>query len=272
MDGLLSPIRRVAEARELLWNLTLRELRTKYRKSILGWSWSMLNPLATVAIYTFIFSVVFKAVPPVGHPSGLRVYALYLLSGSLPWGFYVLVTNLGMTSLTSNAALVRKVAFPREVLVFSNALHALVQHAIEMGLLAVVLLVAGGHFLPYLPLIIVYMLVLGVFSCGVALALAALYVYFRDMNYLWTIVTQMWFFATPIVYTEDKLSGVDPAIRLMLSWNPMAVFVRGFRRMLYDGRFAGWDNLAACVAFALASLLAGWSLFVGMSRRFAEEL
>lgn len=272
MSSLLAPIRRVASSRELLWNLTLRELRTKYRRSILGWSWSMLNPLATVVIYTFIFSVVFKAKPPVGDPSRLSVYALYLLTGSLPWGFYVLVTNLGMGSLTSNAALVRKVAFPREVLVFSNALHALVQHSIEMSLLAVALLVAGGHFLPYLPLVVVYMVLLGVFACGVALALAALYVYFRDMNYLWTIVTQLWFFATPIIYTEDRLDGVDEWVRDLLTWNPMAVFIRGFRAMLYDGRFAGWDNLFTCIGFSAFALIAGWAIFVRLSRRFAEEL
>lgn len=272
MSSILAPIQRVAESRELLWNLTLRELRTKYRRSLLGWSWSMLNPLATVVIYTFIFSVVFKAEPPVGDPSGVKVYALYLLTGSLPWAFYVLVTNLGMTSLVSNAALVRKVAFPREILVFSNALHALTQHAIEMSLLAIALLVAGGHFLPYIPVVALYMVLLGLFACGIALALAALYVYFRDMNYLWTIIIQMWFFATPIVYTEDRLSGVNETVQTLLRWNPMAVFVRGFRMTLYDGRLVDLGNFVSCVGFAAASLVLGWWLFVRLSRRFAEEL
>lgn len=272
MSSILAPIRRVAESRELLWNLTLRELRTKYRRSFLGWSWSMLNPLATVAIYTFIFSVVFKAEPPVGDPSGLKVYALYLLSGSLPWGFYVLVTNLGMTSLVGNAALVRKVAFPREILVFSNSLHALTQHGIEMSLLALALLVAGGHFLPFIPLVVLYMIMLSLFASGIALALAALYVYFRDMNYLWTIITQMWFFATPIIYTEDRLDGLDETVRSILRWNPMAVFVRGFRQMLYDGRMVDAGNFLACLGFTAVSLTLGWWLFVRLSRRFAEEL
>jgi ABC-2 type transport system permease protein len=272
MTNILAPVRRVSESRELLWNLTLRELRTKYRRSVLGWSWSMLNPLATVAIYTFIFSVVFEAEPPVGGSSGLKVYALYLLCGTLPWGFHVLITNLGMTSLVTNAALVRKVAFPREILVFSNALHALTQHGIEMSLLAVALLVAGGHFLPFLPLIALYMVLLGTFSCGIGLALAALYVYFRDMSYLWTIVIQMWFFTTPIVYTEDRLSGLNETARAILRWNPMAVFIRGFRTMLYHGQMVDVGNLVACTSFAAGSLVLGWATFVRLSRRFAEEL
>ncbi|MEN9747104.1 MAG: hypothetical protein RL729_1576, partial [Actinomycetota bacterium] len=87
------------ESRSLLWNLTLRELRSKYRRSFLGWAWSLLNPLSNMLIYTFVFGVVFGATAPIGEPSGLNVYALYLLCGILPWGFFSQVTNLGMNAL-----------------------------------------------------------------------------------------------------------------------------------------------------------------------------
>ena len=124
--------KRLSDSRELLWNLTLRELRSKYRRSFLGWSWSLLNPLALVAIYGFVFGVVFGAEAPVGNPSGLTTYALYLLTGLLPWSFFGLVTGLGLSSLIGNAGLVRKVAFARETLVFSQAIFGFVQHCIEM--------------------------------------------------------------------------------------------------------------------------------------------
>jgi ABC-2 type transport system permease protein len=93
MASLIEPLKRMAEAHELLWNLTLRELRTKYRKSILGWTWSMLNPLATVAIYSFVFGYLFGADAPIGIHSGVRNFALYLLCALLPWNFFMLVTN-----------------------------------------------------------------------------------------------------------------------------------------------------------------------------------
>jgi ABC-type polysaccharide/polyol phosphate export permease len=117
------------------------------------------------------------------------------------------------------------------------------------------------------------MLLLTLFATGLALGLAAVNVYFRDLGYLWQIFTQVWFFATPIVYTESTLTGrVPAAVETILQWNPMAVFARGFRRSMYDGRFPGWDNLGACALVGVVAMLVGWSLFTKLSRRFAEEL
>lgn len=273
MASIVAPIKRVADSHELLWNLTLRELRTKYRRSVLGWAWSMLNPLATVAIYSFVFGVLFKAEAPVGEHSGVKVFAVYLLCGLLPWNFFLLVTNTGMQSMLANAALVRKVAFPREVLVFANSLHGVVQFSIEMGLLTVALLVAGSIFIPWIPVVLIQMVLLTLFASGLALALAASNVYFRDLGYLWQIFTQVWFFATPIVYAPTLLEGRVPSwVQHILDFNPMAVFVQGFRRSMYDGVFPGWDNLFACLIVACISMVLGWSLFTRLSRRFAEEL
>lgn len=268
-----APVKRVATSHELLWNLTLRELRTKYRKSLLGWAWSMLNPLATVAIYSFVFGHLFRAQAPVGDPSGLEIFALYLLCGLLPWNFFLLVTNTGMNSMLVNAALVRKVFFPREVLVFANSLHGIVQFSIEMGLLTVALLISGSIFLPWIPVVLVQMSLLALFASGLALALASANVYFRDLGYLWQIFTQVWFFATPIVYTPALLEGRVPDwIRIVMDLNPMAIYVEGFRRSMYDGRFPGWANLGACALVAALSMVIGWTIFTKLSRRFAEEL
>ena len=271
--SLLGPIRRVSDAHELLWNLTLRELRTKYRKSVLGWTWSMLNPLATVAIYSFLFGYLFGADAPAGVHSGVKAFALYLLCALLPWNFFMLVTNMGMSSIIANAGLVKKVAFPREVLVFANTMHGLVQFSIELLLLTVVLVIAGSYFFVWIPVIILQMLLLAFFASGLALALAAGNVYFRDLGYLWQIFSQVWFFATPIVYIPALIEGKVPNwVEMILKLNPMAVFAQGFRRSMYDNSFPGWDNLGACAAVALLSMVIGWSIFTKLSRRFAEEL
>ena len=185
----------------------------------------------------------------------------------------MMVTNLGMNSMLANASLVRKVAFPREVLVFSNSLHGIVQFSIEMGLLTVALLISGSIFLLWVPVVLLQMVLLAFFATGLALALAAGNVYFRDLGYLWQIFGQIWFFATPIVYTPAVLDGRLPS---WAGWiwklNPMAVFAQGFRRSMYDGKFAGWSNLGACALVAILSMVIGWSLFTRFSRRFAEEL
>lgn len=273
MFALIAPVKRVVGSHELLWNLTLRELRTKYRRSVLGWTWSMLNPLATVAIYSFVFGHLFGADAPEGLSSGVRAFALYLLCALLPWNFLMLVTNTGMNSLVANAPLVRKVAFPREVLVFANSLHGIVQFSIELGLLTLVLVIAGSFFFVWIPMVIVQMALLLMFASGLALALAAGNVYFRDLGYLWQIFSQVWFFATPIVYTPDLLVERVPGwVQDVLDVNPMAAFAQGFRRTMYDGVFPGWGNLAMCSVVSFVSLLIGWVIFTKSSRRFAEEL
>lgn len=260
-------------SQNLLWNLTLRELRAKYRRSILGWAWSMLNPLSSMLIYSFVFSVVFGATAPVGDPSGMKIYAFYLLCGILPWGFFTLTTNLGMASLTANAGLVRKVAFARETLVFAQVIFCFIQFSIEMGLLSLALLFFGSHFLPWIPIIFLHMVLLGVFAGGIALALAAISVYFRDLRYLWTILIQVLFFATPIIYSPDRIQGkLPPVLEVLWEWNPAKVFIIQFRHMLYSGASPDWGHFGYLVIVSAASLIGGWVIFQRLSRRIAEEL
>ncbi len=233
----------------------------------------MLNPLATVAIYSYVFGHLFGADAPVGTNSGIRVFALYLLCALLPWNFFMLITNTGMNALVGNAALVRKVAFPREVLVFSNSLHGIVQFSIELGLLTVALVIAGSYFFAWIPVVLLQMVLLALFASGLALGLSAANVYFRDLAYLWQIFSQVWFFATPIVYMPSLIEGKVPGwIEAVMTVNPMAVFAQGFRRSMYDSAFPGWDNLGACALVAVIAMILGWTLFTKLSRRFAEEL
>lgn len=270
----MSTIAQIHSSRELLWNLTLRELRTKYRRSVLGWTWSLLNPLATVVIYGFVFGRLFGSTAPAGDPSGLDNFALFLLCGLLPWNFFVLVQNTAMGSILGNAGLVRKVAFPREVLPLAQVGHGMVQFSIEMSLLAVVLLIFGSPILPWLPVTIALMVLLAAFAGGLGMALAAIGVYFRDLPYLWGIVLQVWFFATPIVYAPSLLEEKIPSAWMyrLISMNPMAVFSAAFRRTLYDGTAPGALSVLALAAISFVTLLLGWKIFERLSYRFAEEL
>jgi ABC-type polysaccharide/polyol phosphate export permease len=265
--------RQILASRELMWNLSLRELRTKYRRSFLGWSWSLLNPIATVVIYSFVFGRVFRAEAPQASNADIKNFALFMLVGVLPWGFFGLVSNLGMTALSGNASLVRKVAFPRETLVFSQALFAFVQHSIEMSLLCMVMLAAGSPVFVHLPLIFVYMCVSALFATGVGLFLSVVNVYFRDLQYLWTVFLQMWFFATPIVYPKELLDGRVPTWMIrVLDMNPMGIVVEGLRDMLYHGEWPSFGRLAILVVMAVGMLAIGMFTFGKLSRRLAEEL
>lgn len=259
--------------RELLWNLTLRELRGRYKRSILGWGWSLLNPIAFMLIYTFAFSMVLDQKPLPGDPSGLESYAFYLLTGLLPWTFFSVSVTTAMMSVVGNGPLVRKVAFPREHLVVSTVLAGVFTLGIELTVLSVALLFVHNVVLVWVPLIVLTALLLAMFATGIGLALAAGFVYFRDLSYLWSIVLQGWFFATPIVY-PDYLVQEHLSVWQARIYNnvPMTVAVRIFRNLMFDLRMPRLLDFATLAGFSVVVMLLGWWLFDRLSGRFAEEL
>ena len=270
---IMNPVSSVIASRELLWSLTQRELRTKYRRSFLGWAWSMLNPLANVAIYGFVFGVLFGASAPTGENSGLQGFAYFLLCAMLPWNFFALVMSLGMGSMSGNSGLVRRVAFSREVLVFSNVAHAIVQFSIELTLLCFILLVAGSPLLPQLPMLILLTLLLTIFASGYALALSVVSVYFKDLNYLWAILTQVWFFLTPVVYGPEVLQANVPTWgQSLIRLNPMVHFVSAFRDALYHARSPDLGKIGVLIVCSVASLTLGWMVFARLGQRLPEEV
>ena len=266
-------IAELRQSRELFYNLTLRELRGKYKRSILGWVWSLLNPLSSMLVYTFVFGVVLKGNRPPDMPNGRSVFALYLLCGLLPWNFFAATTGGGLGALVGMSNLVKKVWFPREILVFSLTGAGLVQFGIEVGLLTVALLVAGNMVLPWLVPVILVSILLVLFAVGIALVLAAGYVYFRDLAYLWTIFTQIWFFMTPILYPPAIVTDQIPGwAHALYKANPMAVFVDAYREIMYHLSWPTLKQFGYLGSLALVSMAIGLTTFSRLSSRFAEEL
>src|SRR5579859_2882061 len=176
-------------SRELFNNLTLRELRSKYKRSVLGWTWSMLNPLSTLLIFTVVFKLILKVKAPPGRPSGLNVFALYLLCGLLPFNYFQNSVMGCIGSLVANANLIKKTYFPRELLPAANVGSNLVSHLIEMSLLLVALIGFGNEkAILYLTVVVGLIILLSRFSLGLGLMLSVLNVYFRDVQHLMGIV------------------------------------------------------------------------------------
>ncbi len=217
--------------RDLLVNLTLRELRGRYKRSALGWAWSLLNPLVTLGIYALVFKFFLRIEPPVGDPSGLHNYAFFLICALLPWNFIASGIMGGLGSLVGNSNLVTKVYFPRSILVSASTAALLVSFLIEMGVLAVVFLIAGNNILPFIPLVLVVMAIQAVFVQGIALAMGVLNVYYRDLQHLMGLFIQVWFYGTPIIYPIDRvpeeavLFGRQINPRAILELNPATRFV-----------------------------------------------
>ena len=263
----------VRGSRELLVNLTLREVRGKYKRTALGQGWSLLNPLVQMAIFTVVFGVLIKVKPDPGDPSGLEVFALWLVSGLLPWAFFANAVNGGMGALIGNANLINKVYFPRETLVLSTVFSWNVSFAIELAVLTVVLLFFGGSPLLFVPLVVVAVVLLTAFSLGVALALSVANVYFRDTQHFMVLFMQLWFYATPIVYPFSYVSNnASDAVERIYRLNPMERFVTVFRNLLYDNRLPSLSDSLFVVLAAAGALVAGWWIFRRCEGRLAEEL
>ncbi|MEO7124046.1 MAG: ABC transporter permease, partial [Lacisediminihabitans sp.] len=176
-------LKEVWASRELLANLTMREVRGKYKRTVLGQLWSLANPLALMLIYTFVFGFIFRVKPAAGDPSGLDVFALWLLCGLLPWTFFATVVNVGIGSLVANANLIQKVSFSRIVLPLSVVASTGYNWLFEMAVLVIALSIVGGFVLPWIPLLLVIMVLLALFGSGVSLMLSVANVYFRDTEY-----------------------------------------------------------------------------------------
>lgn len=275
-------LKEVLDSRELLANLTLREIRGQYKRTIFGQLWSLVNPLASMLVYTIVFAFILRVSPPPGDPSGLNIFPVWLLCGLLPWTFFSGVVQQGMGSLLANAGLVQKVYFSRIVLPLSTVGSVGYNWLFEMAVLVVVLVICGAFVWPWLPLVIVLMVLLAVFAAGLALMLAVANVHFRDTQYFVSIIMQIWMYLTPIIYPislvaeqserYDGLFGTSVTILDIYRLNPLERFVNVFRQLLYDNKWPDPQDFLLCAVWAVAAFVIGLWVFRRGEKRLAEAL
>lgn len=269
-------LRRLVHSRELLLNLTLREVKGKYRRTALGQLWSLLNPIASMVVYTIVFSIILRAQPEPGDPSGLNLYPLWLLAGLLPWHFFSRAVTGSITSIVGNGSLIKKVYFPRMALPLATVGSVGFTWAVEMVVLALAVSLFGAFVLPWLPIIVVMMVLLGVFSVGLGMLLAIANVYFRDIQHFVVIVLQLWLYLTPIIYpitlVESAAATRGEWILFLYRLNPMERFVAVFRNLIYDNRWPDPTDVAWCVGWSLVVVTAGYLVFSRHDKKLAELL
>jgi lipopolysaccharide transport system permease protein len=250
------------EYRELLMQMTRRDLLLRYKQTVMGFGWAVLMPL----VNTIVFSIVFMRVAPV--ETGLP-YPLYAYCGLLAWNFTASSLRFAVTSLTGNANLVSKIYFPREIFPFSAVVVALVDTAV--GGIALVGLMAWygvGVGWPIL-LLPVIMVIHVMFTAGVALVLAMSHLYFRDVKYLFDIFLNVAMFATSVVYPIELIGGTTARI---LALNPLTPIIDAYRSVLLRGAVPDWGPLGAAAAVSAVLLLAGWMTFHRAELTFAENI
>jgi lipopolysaccharide transport system permease protein len=249
------------EYRELIRIMTISELKVKYQSSVLGFVWSLLNPLLLMLVLYFVFANLFKATQ--------NNFALYLLIGIISWRFLANGTSLAMGSIVGKPSLVTKIYIPRQVLVLSSVLSSFVSSILEFVVLVPLLVILGVGLSPYILLFPVIHLIFFMIVYGVSLILASLYVYYRDLNQIWEVIIQMGFFLSPIVY---PLSTVPEKYLPYYMLNPVTIIIQMYRDILLYHTAPSPADMALTFLVGGAIILLGSVAFKRLERRFAEEI
>jgi ABC-type polysaccharide/polyol phosphate export permease len=264
---LFAHLRQLFRYRALIESLVARELKARYRGSLLGFFWSFVNPLLLLLIYTFVFTVVM----PGARGGALEPFAVFMFCGILPWTWFSSSLLDASNVLLAGGNLIKKVMFPAEVLPIVSVFAGLVHFCLGLPILALFLIYYRVPVvwtdLVWLPVIVAVQLVL---TIGIALFVSALTVHFRDVRDLLANLLTLWFFATPIIY---PLSQAPAAVRRVLNINPMTHLAVAYQEVLFvNGPFTQWSRLLAVAVAAVVVFLVGYFVFDRLRDTFAEEV
>lgn len=250
----------------LLKELVKRDVQSRYAGSWLGLLWSFVQPLWMLLLYTFVFSAVLKI-----SPVGVRTdnFAAFLFCGLLPWMAIQEGVMRASTSITDNAALVKKLRFPAEILVLSVVVAALVHEAIAAVIFVVALAWTGDLAWQGLPLLLLALPLQVALTLGLGLLLGAVHVFFRDTAQVLGMALTGWFYLTPIVY---PLAYVPGRLQPWIAWNPLTALVELYRQALLGGGTALTPGTGGLILAAVVLLFAGFWLFARLKTAFADEI
>lgn len=271
-NSLVAHLRELLRYRELIYNLTLRELKARYKSSVLGFFWSLLNPLGMMVVFTVVFTIMMPN-------NQIRNFPIFVLCGLLPWNFFSSGIMSGTNIVVSNGELVKKVYFPREVLAVAATFANLINFLLALIVLFVAVAVFRirlSSFIWMLPFVI---LIQACFVLGMSFILSTLQVFYRDTLMIMDVVMLAWFFLTPVFYPIETLPqsyvllGIDLDLRrMMYVVNPMASLISTYRDLIYWGYRTDFDFILRTALTAMAVLIFGYWFSIRYSRRFGEEV
>ena len=237
--------------------LVTRDLKVRYRRSFLGYLWSLLNPLMMMAVMSYIFSTLFQSTIP--------NFPLYLICGNTLWTFFSNSTTMAMYSVLENGQLIRKVYIPKFIFPISRVLSVFVTTAFSLVAILIVMLFTRSPlhwtiFLFWIPLVLLFL-----FCCGIGLILSSLSVYFRDITHLYGVLLFAWMYMTPIFY---DMSILPQNVQTVITLNPMYHYITFFRELVVYGQFPGAEIWGMCLGCSIAMLAVGMLIFKKLQRNF----
>lgn len=259
---MLDRIKEIYAYREMIFSLVKRDLKGRYKGSVLGFLWTFLNPLLQLAVYTMVFSRIMRA--------GIEDYYLFLFVALIPWIFFSTSLSGGAGCILAQQDMVKKIYFPREVLPISYVTSQFVNMLLSFVVIFLVLLLSGHSLrlatLLCLPLI---MMVEYMMALGFSMVMSAVTVYIRDFEYILGIFMLAWQFLTPVMYSMQQIPS---DMQWIFACNPMTSVITAYRDILYYGKAPQFQTLAFAAVVGMIMMIAGWGAFYRLQRRFVEEL
>ena len=259
----MSMFRQIWQYRELLWSNIKKDIRGKYKGSVLGVVWSFLNPLLQVFVYYLVFPYLLGNVVP--------NYLIYLITGLIPWTFFLTTVNGGTRCIKDNAGIIKKVYFPREILMLSQVCSGLVNFFISCLIILLFCLFGNIGISIHLVMVPVIALIQAVLTLGLILILGSIEPYIQDLEFIVQFALQMGFYGTPVIYTVGQFQNVGWLLRL-IEYNPLTVLLDAYRDCFLYHVWPDWMKLLAVFAGSLIILLIGFGVFRKLERNFAEVL
>ncbi|HEB12128.1 MAG TPA: ABC transporter permease [Actinobacteria bacterium] len=270
---MISQFKNLFSYKELLLNFAKKELKVKYKNSVLGFLWSLLNPILMMLVFTFVFTFAFKIDP---EALGIDNYPIFFLAGLLPWNFFNASVVGSTTSIVGNASLIKKVYFPRELLPVSITLANLVNFGLEMIVFVGFLLISGFFnprflsFYKFFPYLLLLVPILFIFTLGISFLVSALNVYLRDIQHLVGILLMVLFYSSPIIYPIPP--GGFGRFTIIYLLNPMTAIVLSFKDALYYLRTPSFNLVMYSIVVSIVVFLFGYYIFLRLEPEFAEEV
>jgi ABC-2 type transport system permease protein len=257
----LQELRGVFQYQHLIGQMVRRDIVTRYKRSILGVAWTMLNPLGIMIVLAIVFQQVF---------GGTKSYAAYVLSGLAAWNFFSQATTSAISQLVWGSGLLKKIYVPKTIFALSATGTGAVNLVLILVPLVVVMLMTGVPLTPAALLLPIPILFLAMFTLGIGLLISTIAVYYADVVEMYQIILTAWLYLSPVIYTVDKLPDVFRIWIIRL--NPLYHLITLFRAPIYNGRVPVVSEFLISGGISLITLLAGWFVFTRKSDEFAYRI
>lgn len=257
MNSIVKAITEFFKYKSLAYELVLRDVKVRYRRSVLGLLWTMLTPVLTMLVLTIIFSQLFQR--------DIENYVVYLLSGNILFSFFNESTATGMRSILDGSSLINKVYIPKCLFPIARSLSSAVNLFFAIIALLVVMLITGSRFHLSLLMIPVVVSYLFMFATGIGMILSSYVIFFRDITHIYGVVIMLWMYVTPIFYPETLVEEVSP---LLLQINPMYHYIHYFRSLILVGEVPGLQENLICFGIGLLTLFIGFIVIIRKQNKF----